>query len=138
MVAVKLIAAVIGIVGFGIVLEVPKKYLLYCGIAGIIGWAALLSFQEVFPVGGIFLSSLCIAWVSQIFARKLKCPVTVFLIPAIYPSVPGAGIYRTVYYIIMGKNSLVGNYLLDTLTTAGMIALGIYIVDIFYKLKKVH
>ena len=68
----------------------------------------------------------------------MKCPVTVFLIPGIYPSVPGAGIYRTVYYIILGENALAGSYFLDTLTTAGMIALGIYIVDIFFKMRKVN
>lgn len=134
----QLIAVFIGIIGFGIVLEVQKKYLIYGGLAGTIGWAALLICQNVMPAGGIFVSSFCISLLSQVFARKLRCPVTVFLIPAIYPSVPGAGIYRTVYYIIMGENMLAGRYLLDTLTTAGMIALGIYMVDILWKLKKVN
>ena len=132
----QLIAVFIGVVGFGIILEVQKKYLVYGGIAGTIGWAAYLICQQMMPAGGIFVSSFCIALLSQIFARKLRCPVTVFLIPAVYPSVPGAGIYRTVYYIIMGENSLAGHYFLDTLTTAGMIALGIYLVDILWKLKK--
>ena len=134
----QLIAVFIGVVGFGIVLEVQKKYLIYAGIAGTIGWTAYLICQQMMPAGGIFISSFCIALLSQIFARKLRCPVTVFLIPAVYPSVPGAGIYRTVYYIIMGESSLAGHYLMDTLTTAGMIALGIYLVDILYKLKKVN
>lgn len=134
----QLLAAFIGVVGFAIVLEVQKKYLVYCGIAGTIGWAAYLICQQMIPVGGMFVSSFCIALLSQIFARKLRCPVTVFLIPAVYPSVPGAGIYRTVYYIIMGETQLAGQYLLDTLTTAGMIALGIYIVDIFWKMRKVN
>lgn len=134
----QLLAAFIGVIGFGIVLEVQKKYLIYAGIAGAIGWTAYLICQQVMPAGGMFVSSFCIALLSQIFARKLRCPVTVFLIPAIYPSVPGAGIYRTVYYIIMGESSLAGHYLLDTLTTAGMIALGIYIVDILWKLRKAN
>ena len=134
----QLLAVFIGVVGFGIVLEVQKKYLVYGGIAGTIGWAAYLICQQMMPAGSIFVSSFCIALLSQIFARKLRCPVTVFLIPAIYPSVPGAGIYRTVYYVIMGENGLAGLYLLDTLTTAGMIALGIYIVDIFWKMRKVN
>ncbi len=133
---VQTIATFIGVIGFAIILEVQKKNLIYCGIAGAIGWAAYLVCQKILPVGGIFVSSFCIALLSQIFARKLRCPVTVFLIPAIYPFVPVAGIYRTVYYIIMGENLLAGQYLLDTLTTAGMIALGIYIVDILWKLRK--
>lgn len=134
----QLIAVFIGVVGFGISLEVPKKYLAYCGIAGMLGWAAYLICGALLPMGAMFVSSFCIAFLSQIFARMLHCPVTVFLIPAIYPSVPGAGIYRTVYYIIMGESTLAGQYLLSTLTTAGMIALGIYIVDILWKLKSSH
>ena len=138
MIIAQLISVFIGVLGFALVLEVQKKYLFYCGLAGTIGWAAFLLAQEYIPAGSVFVSSFCIALVSQIFARKLRCPVTVFLIPGIYPSVPGAGIYRTVYYIILGENALAGSYFLDTLTTAGMIALGIYIVDIFWKMRKVN
>ena len=134
----QLISVFIGVIGFGIILEVPQKYLPYSGIAGAVGWAAYLLGQQFLPVGSIFFSSFCIALLSQIFARKLRCPVTVFLIPGIYPSVPGAGIYRTVYYVIIGSNSMAGHYLMETLTTAGMIALGIYIVDILWNLRKVN
>lgn len=135
---IQLLSVFIGVVGFALVLEVQKKYLVYCGIAGTAGWAVYLLMQYFLPVGSVFFSSFCIAFLSQIFARKLYCPVTVFLIPGIYPSVPGAGIYRTVYYIIMGENTLAGQYFLETLTTAGMIALGIYVVDILWKLRKVN
>lgn len=132
----QLVSVFIGVVGFAIVLEVQKKYLLYCGIAGTVGWAAYLLGQQLLPVGSVFFSSFCIALLSQIFARKLRCPVTVFLIPGIYPSVPGAGIYRTVYYLIMRENTLSAHYFLETLTTAGMIALGIYMVDILWNFRK--
>lgn len=134
----QLMSVFIGVVGFALVLEVQKKYLIYCGLVGMIGWAAYLLAQQLFSMGSVFFSSFCIALLSQIFARRLRCPVTVFLIPGIYPSVPGAGIYRTVYYIILGENSLAGKYFLQTLTTAGMIALGIYIVDILWKLKRAN
>lgn len=134
----QLISVFIGVIGFALILEVQKKYLPYCGLAGMIGWAAYLLAQRYLPVGSVFFSSFCIALLSQIFARKLKCPVTVFLIPGIYPSVPGAWIYRTVYYLIMGENKLSGDCLMETLTTAGMIALGIYVVDILWKLRKVN
>lgn len=132
----QLISAFIGIVGFAILLEVQKKHLVYCGIAGTLGWAVFLLGQQYIEVGSVFFSSFCIALLSQIFARRLHCPVTVFLIPGIYPSVPGAGIYRTVYYLIMGNNTLSSHYFLETLTTAGMIALGIFMVDIFWNMRK--
>lgn len=132
----QLASVFIGVVGFAVVLEVQKKYLAYCGIAGMSGWAVYLLSQQFLGNESVFLSSFFIALLSQIFARKLQCPVTVFLIPGIYPSVPGVGIYRTVYYLIMGKNLLAAHYLLETLTTAGMIALGIFAVDILWKLRK--
>lgn len=134
MMAGQLIAAFIGVVGFAMILEVQKKYLWYCGVAGMLGWAVYL-LLEGYGNAGVFFSSVCIAFLSQIFARRLHSPVTVFLIPGIYPSVPGAGIYRTVYYLIMEDKALAGHYFLQTLTTAGMIALGIFAVDMLWKLK---
>ena len=52
-----------------------------------------------------------------------------FLIAGILPSVPGAGIYRTVYYLIQGDQALSMYYLVVTLHTAGAIALAIFITD---------
>lgn len=134
----QLISVFIGVIGFAIILEVQKKYLFYCGLTGMLGWAVYLLLQGMWGNGGVFFSSVCIALLAQIFARKLHCPVTVFLIPGIYPSVPGAGIYRTVYYIIMEDKALAGHFLVQTLTTAGMIALGIFTVDILWKLRKAN
>ena len=37
-----------------------------------------------------------------------KCPVTIFLIAGIFPLVPGAGIYWTVYYLVMGNQAEAG------------------------------
>ncbi len=135
MVLLQIFSAFIGVVGFAIALEVQKKYLFHCGIAGALGWAAYLFGQNFLPIGGMFFSSFVIAWYSQVYARKLHCPVTVILIPAVFPTVPGASMYRTVYSIIMGQNDMAGHYFLETLTIAGMIALGIYMVEMIYKLK---
>lgn len=60
----------------------------------------------------------------------MKAPVTVFLIAGILPSVPGAGIYRTVYYLIQGDPDTFNPLLdLDASTRAGAIALAIFITD---------
>ena len=76
-----------------------------------------------------FFSILAGAFLSHILARIMKAPVTVFLIAGILPSVPGAGIYRTVYYLIQGDQALSTHYLISTLHTAGAIALAIFITD---------
>ena len=53
MIAAQLISVFIGVVGFALVLEVQKKYLFYCGLAGTIGWAAYLLAQQFIPAGGV-------------------------------------------------------------------------------------
>ena len=58
----QLISVFVGVVGFGLVLEVQKKYLLYCGLAGMLGWAAYLLAQQFVPVGSVFFSSFCISY----------------------------------------------------------------------------
>ena len=83
-----------------------------------------------------FLSALAIAFVSHVFARVFKAPVTVFLIAGILPTVPGAGMYRIVYYIIENDREMCSYYLIQTLEIAGMIALAIFIMDTIFRFRK--
>ena len=48
--------------------------------------------------------------------------------------VPGAGMYRIVYSIVMGPENMVGTYLLETATAAGAIALGIFLGEALQKI----
>ena len=135
-----LIAGIIGsfvaILCFALLLECPRRYLPLAGIVGAAGGGVYLFCVRcgLGTVFSSFLSSLIIAFMSHMFARIFKAPVTVFLIPGILPTVPGAGMYRTVYYILEGKRSMSAYYLTQTLEIAGMIALAIFIADTFFKL----
>ncbi len=80
-----------------------------------------------------FISAMVITILSQIGARILKAPVTVFLIAGILPLVPGTGMYRTVYYTIHNDGALANYYLRQTLMIAGAIALAIFIIDSVYR-----
>ena len=57
-----------------------------------------------------------------------KTPVTVFLICGIFPLVPGAGIYYTAYYFIMGDNAMALSKGIETIKIAVAIALAIVFV----------
>ena len=52
------------------------------------------------------LASLMLALLSRVFSVVRRCPATVFLISGIFALVPGAGIYYTAYYFIMGDNAM--------------------------------
>lgn len=127
----------IAVAAFGVILEIPRKYLLHAGIAGAIGgFVYLFSVQNgMDAVLASFFSALAIALTSHTFARIFKAPVTIFLIAGILPTVPGAGMYRIVYYIIANDSAKSSYYLTQTLEIAGVIALAIFIMDTLFKVR---
>lgn len=80
------------------------------------------------------MSAFSVSLVSQILARVVKTPVTIFLIAGIFPTVPGAGMYRIVHYVIAGDNSMASYYFFETLKVAGVIALGIFFADAIFRI----
>ena len=135
MIAFKVLGAFIAIISFAVMLETPKKYLVWAGLVGAIGWFVYLIVmqQDANEVFATFLSALAIAFVSQIFARVFKLPVTVFLVAGILPTVPGAGMYRIVYYFIQNDTAMTSYYLTMTLEIAGALAIGIFIIDALFR-----
>ena len=129
-------AAFLAVFGFSLLLDVPKKFLFYSGAAGGVGWLAYFMAIRCgqSPVMAAFLSSLSAAILSHLFARRLKAPVTIFLVGGILPTVPGASVYRCVYYIIQGRGALSSHYLAQTIQIAGAMALAIFIVDSAFRL----
>lgn len=137
---IQMIGAFIGIVATGIMVEAPKRTLITAGTIGGIGWYLYLALHIRYgEVMSIYLCSLFIAFMCQVFARILKTPVTTLIIPGFYPLVPGVALYRCVYYLIMYNMELFKKFFDLTLLTAGMIALAIFTVDsvfsIFIKIK---
>ena len=117
----KSLGAWVAIWGFSRLLNAPKKLECYTAGVGMIGWAVYL-IVEVLNDGILmknFLAAVAVALVSQAMARHFKAPVILFVIPGILPMVPGAGMYRIVYSIVMGPENMVGTYLLETATAAG-------------------
>ena len=75
---------------FTMILEIPKKYMLYASASGAVGWWAYLMVQNSghSSMLAAFLSTLVVAFLSHILARVKKAPVTVFLITGTLPAVP--------------------------------------------------
>ena len=96
------IGALVAVMGFGIVLKVPRRFLLWAGIDGAVGWFIYLIVEQTTGsmLASTFLGAVGIAVGAHICARIFKTPVTIFMIPANLTIVPGAGMYRIVYYIL--------------------------------------
>lgn len=133
---IKILGAFLAIYAFALLVETPKKYLMLAGVVGAIGGAVYVLSVEIGPWGMVlasFWSAFAVAFVSHTFARIFKAPVTLFLIAGILPTVPGADMYRIVYFIIMGDAKMAGHYLVETLEIAGVIALAIFLMDSLFR-----
>ena len=128
----------IAILSFAVLLEIPKRYLVPTALVGAVGGFVYLFGikMELDVVMSSFLSALCVAFLSHIFARIYKAPVTLFLIAGILPTVPGGGMYQIVTHIINGSPPKSMLYLVQTLEIAGVIALAIFVVDSIFRVKK--
>lgn len=126
-----LLCAFLGTVGFSMMYNVPKRYYISCGITGAMGWLAFLVITYGTPLSaavGSFFGAFVVVLISRLLTVRMKCPITIFLVSGIFPLVPGAGIYYTVYYLVtseMGKAAQEG---LEALKVAFGIVLGIAVV----------
>lgn len=129
-------AAFLAILGFSLILEVPRKYLIFTGLSGGVCWLVYFAVSQAgySLIAAAFLCSAAVSVLSHTFARILKAPVTVFLVAGILPAVPGASIYRCVYFMIKGQAALSNHHLIQTIQIAGAMAMAIFIVDSLFRL----
>ena len=124
------IVAFFATVSFAILFHVPPKQYFWSGLTGSLGWLCYLAVNQSSNsvVMASFAATLLLTALSRYFAVWRKTPITIFLICGIFPLVPGAGIYYTAYYFIMGDNTMAGIKGAETLKIAAAITLGIVII----------
>ena len=122
--------AAAGTLSFAVLFACPRHALPYCALVGGVGWlvyelAVLLGAD---PTLASFLAVIPLTLLTRVLAVVLKAPVTIFLLPGIFPLVPGAGIYYTAYYFIQGNNPLSLSNGISTFKIAVALATGIALV----------
>ncbi|MCL2353576.1 MAG: threonine/serine exporter family protein [Defluviitaleaceae bacterium] len=119
-------------IGFSIIFNVPKKELVFCGLAGALGWLIYMLFDVFLAhatvVAAVFVAAIFVTVVSRFLSTIRKMPTTIYMIPGVIPLVPGAGIYFTMFYIITGENAQAMLQGVESLKIAGVIAGGLLIV----------
>lgn len=131
MIFIQLIASFIAVVSFSINLEVPKKYVCIAGAVGMIAWLVYLTcnYFGLNDILSYFISTLIVAIISMILSKILNVVSTIFLIPGILPTVPGAAMYKMIYYLINNNHSEATHYLLQAIFIAAGMALAIFITE---------
>lgn len=118
-----------------ILFNIERKKLIWAGLCGAISWTA---FNSVLTLTGsnifaAFVAALVISFMSEIMAKILKTPATVFYIPSLFSIVPGIPAYYTVLYIIENKITEAVYKGIETAASAGAIAFGILLVSTTFK-----
>lgn len=133
---IQVLGAFVAVITAATILSVPRKFLLVAGSISAVSWFVYLLCRNFeFSVAMSTLSAtLVIAFVSHVLARTFKAPVTLFLIPGILPLVPGINTYRIAYYLIQEDGAQATNYFNMTLQVAGMIAIGVFIMDTIFRI----
>lgn len=116
---------------FGVLFNIRGKKLIATSLGGGLGWIIYLisTNMDISKTGALFVASIVVSVYSEIMARFLKNPVTLFAISAIIPLVPGSGMYYTMYEFIQGNADKALILGIETFFSAGSIACGIILVS---------
>lgn len=118
---------------FGMLFHAPKRCLICASLIGAIPYVIDLLVAQFTgsPVYAAFAASLLIAFFSELAARRLHAPATIFASIGVIPLVPGGGLYQTMFHMVQNDYSEAAVTGVETLLIAGCIALAIAVVATF-------
>jgi len=130
-VLLKSLYAALACAGYCILYNTKGIGLCICAFGGAVATAA---YTLVAAAGGdamlaTFVAAVAVSVYAESMARLRKCPVTAYQLVAMFPLVPGGGIYYTMSAVIDGDLDLAGSLGVRTLGIAGMISLGLLVVS---------
>ncbi len=124
---IQFIVSLFATLSFAVLFSAEKKQLFFCGLTGAAGWIVYLICLDYHAENAIanLIATFALTLMARTLSALRRTPVTVFLLSGIFPLVPGAGIYYTSYYFIMGDMHMFSQYGISTIKVAGAIVLGI-------------
>lgn len=103
---IKLLWAMLGSLGFGIIFNVNRNKLFPVMIGGFLNYFVYYIILRI--TNNIFLSAAFCAIVTSLYseclALMLKCPTTIFILTGLIPSVPGSSLFYTMQNLVL-KNT---------------------------------
>lgn len=128
---IQVLSSILASFGFALLFNIRGDKLITAALIGGAGGVAYFFSQSIgySQVMALFIGSIVISLLSEIFARVMKCPVTTFLICALILLVPGGGMYYTMLEVVRGN--IEGAFILgvDTIIQACSIVIGCMLVS---------
>lgn len=120
----------------GVLYRVPRNLLVYGSLNATAAWFVTYELMTagVSVTAANFCGGLLVGTASELLARRLRNPATIFIIPGFFPLVPGREAYTTMRYLVEGQYSPALAMAVQTMLTAGAIAFGIFVSITVYRL----
>ncbi|HEY5585410.1 MAG TPA: threonine/serine exporter family protein [Ruminiclostridium sp.] len=118
-----------------ILFNIDRKKVFWAGLSGVVGWVvySLIYYSTNSPAMPSFFGAFAVGIYSEAMARKFKTPAFVFLIPGIFPLVPGITAYNTLRFIVENNISEAFNKGIQTVVVGGDIAFGVMLSTAIFK-----
>ena len=117
-------------VSFALIFGLRGRMLPYTALGGVLG---ILTFRILEPYSTTLVSNFVAALVYALYAegmaRRLRKPASLFLIIAMLPLVPGAGIYKAIYALVEGNGDEAARFGTEALGIAAILSLAMVLVN---------
>ena len=125
--AIQLLTAFTGSLGFSLLFRIRGWKLLFTAAGGFLSWGFYLLIRNHVPtllIANILAGGFSAAY-AEIMARILKAPATIFVIPSVIPLVPGGPLYYAMYSAMTGDAAGLSSHGFETWNVALGVAIGI-------------
>jgi len=131
------IATFIACVGFSIIFNIHGVGVYICALGGTLAWAVycISIYFGASLYTAYFFAAVVAAIYSEVMARVRKYPAISYLVVAIFPLIPGAGIYYATSFLLQDNKDAFLEKGLQTIGIAGVIAVGILMVSTLVRLQ---
>lgn len=131
-VGIELIACTVGCVGFSLWFHVKKRHIFWCALGAFLTWGAysICCHFTANSFWSTLFGAVACGFYAQIMARVNRAPATIFQTVAIFPMIPGAALYYSVYGLVMGDFAFAASKGLSLLLSCFGIVIGFLFVAV--------
>ena len=135
-IGIQCLFAALGCIGFSILFNIHGPGVALCALGGGLSWLVYRISGEL-GCGDIvcyFWSALFASVYSETMARVRKYPAISYLVVSIFPLIPGAGVYYTMNYAVLGQMDKFAHQGMYTAAIAGIMAVGILLGSTVFRI----